>query len=69
MLSVKALSMDYSKKLLKTRKLLALTQRELAKVFRVRHGTITLWEKQKRPIPGPVTLILDNFKFKETLSK
>ena len=30
--------------------------------IRVNHGTIALWETGRRSVPGPVTLIIDNFK-------
>ena len=52
----------YRKRLFQIRKRHDLTQRKMAELLRVRHGTIALWELGQRKIPGPVTLILDKYK-------
>lgn len=53
--------MKYAKKLKDLRVKYELTQREIAPFFKVAHGTIALWELDKRKIPGPVEVLIDNF--------
>lgn len=54
-------SMNYQQLLRNLRLKHGLSQRQMAQVLRVHHGTVALWETGKRSIPGPVTVIIDNF--------
>lgn len=50
---------DDSKRLLRLRKALGMTQRELASEFGVTGGAIHHWEQGIRPIPGPVMKLIE----------
>ena len=41
------------------RDVLGLSQREMAKEFKVAHGAIASWESGARALPGPVSKLLD----------
>lgn len=48
-----------AQKLKRLRAALEMTQRELAKEFRVAPGAIAQWETGDRTIPGPVLLLIE----------
>src|SRR5690348_15601597 len=54
-------SMQAAIRLKKLREQLGFSQRELSKEFKVTPGAIALWESGKRPIPGPILLLIDIF--------
>ncbi len=51
------------------RKAMGMTQKELAKEFRVTHVSIGLWERGLRTIPGPVLKLMAIFEEKLTAKK
>jgi DNA-binding transcriptional regulator YiaG len=52
---------DHLKRL---RSSLGMTQRDLAKEFKVSPGTIALWELGNRTLPGPVLKLIEIYELK-----
>ncbi len=52
-------SLTPAERLILLRKKLGLSQREMAKEFKVSNGAIALWEQGGRPVPGSVLKLLD----------
>ncbi len=50
-----------SERLIRLRKKLGISQREMAQEFAVSNGAVALWESGERPIPGPVIKLIDSF--------
>lgn len=48
-----------AQRLIQLRERLGFSQRDLAREFQVSNGAIGLWEKNERPVPGPVLKLLD----------
>ena len=59
--NVVSMIVSNSERMIRLRNRLGLTQRELAKEFRVSSGAIGFWETGTRPIPGPVMKLIEAF--------
>ncbi|HEY3256606.1 MAG TPA: AarF/UbiB family protein [Polyangiaceae bacterium] len=57
-----------ARRLRELREVLGLSQRELAKEFKVAHGAIASWESGARALPGPVSKLLDLYEAELGLS-
>ena len=59
---------DEARRLRQLRDVLGLSQREMAKEFRVAHGAIAGWESGTRTLPGPVVKLLELYEAELGLS-
>ena len=51
--------MEWPSRLSKLRKSMKMSQRQFADLFSVAPGTISLWEKNQRQIPGPAQKLIE----------
>ena len=58
-----------ARRLRRVREVLGLSQREMAKEFKVAHGAIAGWESGKRTMPGPVSKLLELYEEELGLSE
>lgn len=58
-LQIKSKKLEEANRLKKIRSILGLSQRAMAKEFKVAPASIALWESTKRTIPGPILVLLE----------